>query len=205
MSALLWPIPDPSPIPSRLPSPVPRLPRSFSGHTLSRHCHRGTDPWPQSQVAVLFPQEPGADAVLDHSHQCGGCHVLRTPLPSCRQLPEEVQPPSVTQRCHPPLPGTLPYLLSTWCLGASGALEWGRPRLTILEAAAYDVAVHRTGDRGPWRLKSSQLTQTQGALFIQRKGHLFRNLAQRHCLCQSNPNRAPLAPRRSRCGPTRPS
>ncbi|XP_059254424.1 PH and SEC7 domain-containing protein 1 isoform X2 [Mustela nigripes] len=53
----------------------------------------------------LSGPEPGADAVLGHSHQCGGCHVLCTPLPSCCQLPEEVQPPSAAQCCHPPLPG----------------------------------------------------------------------------------------------------
>lgn len=55
--------------------------------------------------AVLPPQESRADALVDHAHQRGGCHVLRAPLPRRHRLPEEVQPPAAAQLLHPAVPG----------------------------------------------------------------------------------------------------
>lgn len=172
----------PSSGPSQTPSPHPQHASLACPRTASFLIRPHPEPalpsrdgsLAQSQVAVLSPQEPGADAVLDHSHQCGGCHVLRTPIPSCRQLPEEVQPPSATQRCHPPLPGTLPHLLSTWCLGASGALEWGQPRPATLEAAAYDVAVHLTRMRGAVEAEIQSVNPDTGCFVHPEEGAPFQ-------------------------------
>lgn len=44
-------------------------------------------------VCVCYKsQERGADAVLDHTDQHGGGHVLSSSLPRSHRLPEEVQP-----------------------------------------------------------------------------------------------------------------
>lgn len=75
--------PPPAP-PILLPPFVPGWPHSFPGHTLVQDCHFWTQTLgPGSTGLCCLPQEPGADAVLDHSHQCGGRHVLCTSLPSC--------------------------------------------------------------------------------------------------------------------------
>ncbi|XP_006166420.2 PH and SEC7 domain-containing protein 1 isoform X4 [Tupaia chinensis] len=100
---------------------VPAREGPFRGRAQECHQHppRPSHPRPrlQQEAPCLLPAhgrlaglplpgpESGADAVLDHPHQCGGRHVLCATLPSCCQFPEEVQPPPPAQRCHPPLPG----------------------------------------------------------------------------------------------------
>lgn len=91
--------------------------RAFSARLHTEYCMPGAGEGCGSYrenleplYVIACPQEQGRNAVLDPEDQPRGCHLLRTCLPSSRQLHEEVLSTPAALLYHSPLPGTSSWL-----------------------------------------------------------------------------------------------
>lgn len=85
-------------------------------------------------MGVYYPsQERGADAVLDHTDQHGGRHVLSSSLPCGHRLPEEVQPAAAAGDDVEAARGILMFVLQ----GAEPGLSQGQDPVKFIRASRY--------------------------------------------------------------------